>query len=80
MATFNKPSKAKIEKLPPAPVAKATARPLTADPPGKKPYEPTREEIQARAFEIYVNEGRKPGKDLENWVRAEKELRARGAR
>jgi hypothetical protein len=80
MAISNKPSKAKIEKAPPTPVA--PAKPLKADPPGKpgKPYEPTKDEIQARAFEIYISEGCKPGSDLENWVRAEKELRARGSR
>jgi len=47
-------------------VAKATA-----------PYKPTQEEIAARAFEIYQRDG---GNDQENWLRAERELIARGRR
>jgi len=35
---------------------------------------PTQEEIAARAYEIYEREGRQPGHDLENWLRAEAEL------
>jgi thioesterase domain-containing protein len=49
-----------------APAAKASAR-----------YQPTQEEIAARAFEIYQREG---GSDQENWLRAERELIARGRR
>jgi hypothetical protein len=80
MAT-NKSSKAKAEKATPAPVAKVPPKPV-AKPVSAvaKPYEPTQEEIQTRAFEIYVAEGCKPGHDLENWVRAEKELRAKASR
>ncbi len=80
MAT-NKSSKAKVEKATPAPVAKVPPKPV-AKPVSAvaKPYEPTQEEIQARAFEIYIAEGSKPGNDLENWVRAEKELRAKASR
>jgi hypothetical protein len=51
---------------PAAPAAKAGA-----------PYKPTQEEISARAFEIYQREG---GNDQENWLRAERELIARGPR
>ena len=51
---------------PAAPAAKATA-----------PYKPTQEEIAARAFEIYQRDG---GNDHENWLRAERELTARGRR
>jgi hypothetical protein len=69
---FNKP---KITKPVPAPAAKAAA---PAAKPGKRGYEPTQEEIATRAFEIYVSEGCREGSDLENWLRAERELR--GAR
>jgi 3-oxoacyl-ACP reductase-like protein len=94
MATFNKSSKPKNEKAAPAPVAKAPAPVAKAPAPAAKapapaakaapaagkPYTPTQEEIQTRAFEIYVSEGCKEGSDLENWLRAEKDLRARGSR
>ena len=32
------------------------------------------EEIARRAHELYVQRGGEPGKDVEDWVRAEKEL------
>lgn len=77
MATPNKPTKAKTAV--PAPAApKAPAKPAKVDGLGKS-HEPSQEEIQARAFEIYLAEGRKPGSDLENWLRAEKELRGRSS-
>jgi thioesterase domain-containing protein len=49
-----------------APAAKASAR-----------FQPTQEEIAARAFDIFKREG---GNDQENWLRAERELIARGRR
>jgi Protein of unknown function (DUF2934) len=33
------------------------------------------EEIARRAFELYLQRGGEHGKDVEDWVRAEKELR-----
>jgi hypothetical protein len=51
---------------PAAPVAKAGSS-----------YKPTQEEIAARAYEIYEREG---GNEQENWLRAERELIARGRR
>lgn len=36
---------------------------------------PTREEIEARAYEIYVESGNVPGQELENWLKAEQDLR-----
>jgi len=80
MATQSKSNKGKTEKAAPAPVAKAPAKPVTAAPAAGKAYQPTEEEIQTRAFELYVSEGCKEGSDLENWLRAEKELLARGSR
>jgi hypothetical protein len=83
MATQSNKSKGKTEKAAPIPAAKAPppAKPVTKPAPAAtKAYEPTPEEIQTRAFEIYVSEGCKEGSDLENWLRAEKELRARGSR
>jgi hypothetical protein len=63
-----------VKVVPPA--AKAAPKPV-------KPSarnEPSQEEIQTRAFEIYVSEGCREGSDLENWLRAEKELRSQGSR
>ena len=34
----------------------------------------SREEISQRAYELYVQRGAEPGKDVEDWVRAENEL------
>jgi hypothetical protein len=35
---------------------------------------PTNEEIAARAYSIYVNEGQVEGRDMDHWLRAEAEL------
>jgi hypothetical protein len=37
--------------------------------------EPSGEEIARRAHELYLERGGEHGKDVEDWVRAEKELR-----
>ena len=37
---------------------------------------PKKEDIAHRAYELYTKRGCKPGKDVEDWVRAEKELGA----
>ena len=39
--------------------------------------EVSREVIAHRAYELYVERGSEPGKEVEDWVRAEKELAAR---
>ncbi len=36
--------------------------------------EPSREEIVRRAHELYLQRGGEHGKDVEDWVKAEKEL------
>jgi hypothetical protein len=36
---------------------------------------PTREQIEVRAYEIYENRGRQHGRDIEDWLAAENELR-----
>jgi hypothetical protein len=70
----------KNSKPAPAPVVKAAAKPVAKPAKAKGSYEPTQEEIGVRAFEIYVSEGCQDGKDLENWLRAEQELRSQGPR
>jgi hypothetical protein len=37
---------------------------------------PTREEIESRAYEIYVERGQEDGHDIEHWLAAEQELNA----
>jgi len=37
--------------------------------------EPSYQEVSRRAFEIWEENGREPGHDLENWLKAETELR-----
>lgn len=39
------------------------------------PPVPTHEEIQLRAYEIYVERGGIHGQDVEDWLQAERELR-----
>lgn len=50
----------------------------TVDEP-KAPSEPAQDDIARRAHELYVERGGEPGRDLEDWLRAEAELRRQGA-
>lgn len=65
-----------------SPVATAPAPPAGAPPlpscPGAvtSTVEIPHEKISARAYEIWVRKGRPHGKDFENWIEAEAELRA----
>ena len=34
----------------------------------------SKEDIAHRAYELYLQRGGEPGKDVEDWIRAEKEL------
>ena len=36
---------------------------------------PTKDQISQRAYEIYQNRGREDGRDVEDWLAAERELR-----
>jgi Protein of unknown function (DUF2934) len=38
--------------------------------------EPTREEIAVRAYLVWEKNGRQPGREHENWLQAEAEIRA----
>jgi hypothetical protein len=35
---------------------------------------PREEEIRGRAYEIYLERGEQPGRDLDDWLQAEREL------
>ena len=37
---------------------------------------PTEEEIRVRAYQIFIARGRAPGHALDDWLRAERELRS----
>ena len=39
------------------------------------PVIPTREQIEVRAYEIYLEHGAQEGHDLDDWFAAEKELK-----
>jgi Protein of unknown function (DUF2934) len=41
---------------------------------------PAREEIELRAYAIYVESGCAPGNDVGNWLQAERELREKYAK
>jgi hypothetical protein len=36
--------------------------------------EPSKEDVAHRAYELYTQRGCQPGRDVEDWIRAEKEL------
>ena len=38
-----------------------------------RPYT-THEDVQRRAYEIYLSQGRTDGRDLDNWLQAEREM------
>jgi hypothetical protein len=40
---------------------------------------PPVEAIQERAYELYVNRGKQPGHELEDWLQAERELKEKQA-
>lgn len=42
-----------------------------------EPWVPTEEQIARRAYELYRERGGQDGYDLEDWLRAERELRQR---
>jgi hypothetical protein len=39
--------------------------------------EPLKDEVACRAHELYLQRGGEHGKDVEDWLKAEKELRAK---
>jgi hypothetical protein len=41
-------------------------------------HEPTYEDIQQRAYHIYLERGESGGSELENWLLAENELKSNG--
>jgi hypothetical protein len=77
--TPSAPSKIAPKAAAPAPAKSAAPAPAKSAAPApakaKAPYQPTQEEIAARAYEIFEREG---GNEQDNWYRAERELLASG--
>jgi hypothetical protein len=55
--------------------SKPSAQPTRAPAAPTARREPTAEEIRQRAYEIYVRRGGAPGRDIDDWAAAERELR-----
>jgi hypothetical protein len=58
------------------PAAKTGRRTSTAKR-AKPSSQPTREDIERRAYEIYLERGGTEGSEMEDWLRAEQELQRR---
>lgn len=56
------------------PKSKTAAAPATKKP-KKASNQPTSEEIALRAYHIYLERGSTPGDPMEDWLRAERELK-----
>jgi hypothetical protein len=64
-----------------APSEKSRPNPVAELPPAGATLDITDQEIALRAFELYCERGCEDGHDLEDWLRAEQELRGQpGAR
>ena len=54
------------------------SKPIEKSSPGSEPPlaedHPTREEIELRAYEIYIERGGDRGQEMEDWLQAEREL------
>ena len=48
--------------------------------PWPKPQHDLEEAIRQRAQEIYIRNGRTPGRDMDNWAQAEQEIRRESAK
>lgn len=71
-AKTTKSTTKRSSKAPPAPAPTATTMPTTVETRG-----PSNEEIQRRAFELFLARGRQHGRAQEDWLTAERELRER---
>ena len=58
-------------------MSKPTEESSTGSEPRTAESSPTREEIELRAYQIYVERGGTHGQDVEDWLQAERELVAR---
>lgn len=56
------------------PKSKIAVPPATKKP-KKAAYQPTNDEIALRAYHIYLERGSTPGDPMQDWLRAERELK-----
>ena len=68
-------SKTTVKKA--ATTKRATARKAAPKKTAEKgAYVPSEREVRERAFQLFMNRGGQPGNELNDWLRAEKELGA----
>jgi hypothetical protein len=65
--------------MPQAPKSRPKLQQPARELPAAAPVEVTDEEIAVRAFELYCARGGEDGRDLEDWLQAERELRQNSA-
>ncbi len=77
--SFQAPPRGATSKAtPPKPTSPPAAVPAWAEPTGaaaQTPSVPTHEEIEVRAYAIWLSEGSPDGRDREHWYEAERQLR-----
>jgi alkylation response protein AidB-like acyl-CoA dehydrogenase len=71
MATPRKKTEATSSRIAARPQAERRVEVVAA----KVTAEPSYQDVSRRAFEIWERNGRMPGRDVENWLQAEAELR-----
>jgi hypothetical protein len=68
--------KARTAGKPPTTTPQAVPTPRTCTAAKSAPLTPSDEEIRRRAYEIFLARNGGPGDALDDWIRAERELRA----
>jgi hypothetical protein len=56
------------------PKTRESASPKLKKKPAANGHHPTHEQIALRAYHIYLERGAAPGKELDDWTRAEREI------
>lgn len=74
--TMSKPQ-TKVKTSTPVNSANAARKPANGQSYSQNSNGPTREQIAAKAYELYVESGCQEGRDNENWLRAEQLLNRR---
>jgi hypothetical protein len=74
MATAKKKTDAPSTRTAPRPQAERRVEAAPA-PAAHAAREPSHDAVARRAFELWEQHGRRPGRDLEHWLQAEAELR-----
>jgi hypothetical protein len=64
-----------MPRIPSASIKQPDQAPVAAVRPRKATQAPTPEDIRVRAYEIYLARGAQPGREVDDWTQAERELR-----